>query len=73
MKKTTYTSRPLMRRRLAVGACLVACVWGSAVQAQTTYPSRPVRLIVGFPQARAPTSWPEFWRKSCLMHGAIWA
>lgn len=54
MKKTTYTSRPLVRRRLAVGACLVACVWGSAVQAQTTYPSRPVRLIVGFPAGTGP-------------------
>jgi tripartite-type tricarboxylate transporter receptor subunit TctC len=53
----TLTSQPATRRRglcLAVGACLVASAWSGAVQAQATYPNRPVRLIVGFPAGTGP-------------------
>lgn len=58
--KTTTTHKPTctapntMNRRLAVGACLVAWAWSGAVQAQATYPTRPVRLIVGFPAGTGP-------------------
>jgi tripartite-type tricarboxylate transporter receptor subunit TctC len=54
---TTFTPQPTTRRRglrLAIGACLVACAWSGAVQAQVTYPNRPVRLIVGFPAGTGP-------------------
>ena len=47
--KTTLTRRTL-------GLCLAAAGLASAVgaQAQTSYPNRPVRLIVGFPAGTGP-------------------
>lgn len=52
MKTTTKTS--LTRRTLALCLCAVGFVSTGGVQAQTTYPNRPVRLIVGFPAGTGP-------------------
>ena len=41
--------RGLQRLAGLAAAALVACVAASAAQGQSEYPSRPVRLIVGFP------------------------
>ena len=52
-----------MKRRilLQAGAATLAA---PAVFAQATWPSGPVRIIVGFPPAAAPTPWRASWRKS---------
>jgi len=48
--KTTLTTR----RAVLAAATLLACVAAPTVQAQAAYPSRPVRIIVGFPAGTGP-------------------
>ncbi len=45
---------PLTRRKGVLALALVACAAASGVQAQSSYPVRPVRLIVGFPAGTGP-------------------
>jgi hypothetical protein len=59
----------LARRALGLGLIAAGLLPWAAAQAQGSYPSRPVRMIVGFP-ARARTSWPACWRRSCRRTGA---
>ena len=47
------TTSPL-RRALVAGAALLAGLSAVGVQAQTAYPNRPVRIIVGFPAGTGP-------------------
>lgn len=47
------TTSPL-RRALVAGAALLAGLSTVGVQAQTAYPNRPVRVIVGFPAGTGP-------------------
>lgn len=44
----------LSRRTLTMGVGLALAAWAVGVQAQANYPSRPVRLIVGFPAGTGP-------------------
>ncbi|MBI3531423.1 MAG: tripartite tricarboxylate transporter substrate binding protein [Burkholderiales bacterium] len=48
--KTTLTTR----RAVLAAATLLACAAAPTVQAQAAYPSRPVRIIVGFPAGTGP-------------------
>ncbi|MDB5966759.1 MAG: hypothetical protein JWQ72_3259 [Polaromonas sp.] len=49
------TIRPFPSRRTVLSAlALLACACAPAVQAQTGYPNRPVRIIVGFPAGTGP-------------------
>ncbi len=55
MKKTVASSTALLSRRaLSMGVGLTMCAWAGGVQAQSNYPVRPVRLIVGFPAGTGP-------------------
>ena len=55
MKKTiTNTTALLSRRTLTLCVGLAVCAWAFGVQAQSNYPVRPVRLIVGFPAGTGP-------------------
>ena len=44
------TYHPLRRAGLALGALLLAC----GAQAQSTWPSKPIRMIVGYPSGSSP-------------------
>ena len=48
------TTSLLSRRTLTMGVGLALAAWAVGVQAQANYPSRPVRLIVGFPAGTGP-------------------
>jgi len=48
--KTTLTTR----RAVLAATALLACAAAPAVQAQAAYPTRPVRIIVGFPAGTGP-------------------
>lgn len=50
--KTSLT--PTTRRAVLAAAALLACTTAPIVQAQAAYPSRPVRIIVGFPAGTGP-------------------
>lgn len=50
--KTSLT--PTTRRAVLAAAALLACTAAPIVQAQAAYPSRPVRIIVGFPAGTGP-------------------
>ncbi|MDP1656560.1 MAG: tripartite tricarboxylate transporter substrate binding protein [Hylemonella sp.] len=50
--KTSLT--PTTRRAVLTAAALLACTAAPIVQAQAAYPSRPVRIIVGFPAGTGP-------------------
>lgn len=50
--KTSLT--PTTRRAVLAAAALLACTAAPVVQAQAAYPSRPVRIIVGFPAGTGP-------------------
>jgi tripartite-type tricarboxylate transporter receptor subunit TctC len=55
MKKTIASSSALLSRRaLTMGLGLAMSAWAIGVQAQSNYPVRPVRLIVGFPAGTGP-------------------
>lgn len=43
-----------LRRALLAGAALLTCLAATGVQAQASYPNRPVRMIVGFPAGTGP-------------------
>jgi tripartite-type tricarboxylate transporter receptor subunit TctC len=43
-----------LRRALLASATLLACAVTTGVQAQASYPNRPVRIIVGFPAGTGP-------------------
>lgn len=43
-----------LRRALLGSAALLACAITTGVQAQASYPNRPVRIIVGFPAGTGP-------------------
>lgn len=44
----------ILRRALVASAVLLAGLGATAVQAQSNYPNRPVRMIVGFPAGTGP-------------------
>ena len=48
------TSTSPLRRALVAGTALLAGLAATGVQAQTSYPNRPVRIIVGFPAGTGP-------------------
>jgi tripartite-type tricarboxylate transporter receptor subunit TctC len=50
----TATNPRLPRRTLALCLCAVGLFSAAGVQAQASYPTRPVRLIVGFPAGTGP-------------------
>lgn len=50
--KTSLT--PTTRRAVLAAAALLACTAAPIAQAQAAYPSRPVRIIVGFPAGTGP-------------------
>ena len=55
MQKTLPLRTALLSRRaLALGVGMAMAAWAGGVQAQTNYPVRPVRLIVGFPAGTGP-------------------
>lgn len=43
-----------LRRALLASAALLTCLATTGVQAQASYPNRPVRIIVGFPAGTGP-------------------
>ena len=43
-----------LRRALLASATLLSCLATTGVQAQASYPNRPVRIIVGFPAGTGP-------------------
>lgn len=43
-----------LRRALLASATLLSCLAATGVQAQASYPNRPVRIIVGFPAGTGP-------------------
>ena len=49
-----HLSVPLSRRSVALALTVVASAAATGVQAQTGYPTHPVRLIVGFPAGTGP-------------------
>jgi tripartite-type tricarboxylate transporter receptor subunit TctC len=49
-----HLSVPLSRRSVALALTVVASAAATGVQAQTSYPTHPVRLIVGFPAGTGP-------------------
>jgi tripartite-type tricarboxylate transporter receptor subunit TctC len=55
MKKTKTSSTALLSRRtVSMGLSLTLAALAGGVQAQSNYPTRPVRLIVGFPAGTGP-------------------
>ena len=54
MKIISTTLTSLNRRRALLALGLAASVMSLGAQAQSQYPTRPVRLIVGFPAGTGP-------------------